>query len=175
MNYGSRVPGWEGLYEVSDRSNVRSLRTGKLLKPKQVGYGNNAYLRVCFCREGGKTYRLAHRIMWEAFNGPVPEDLHVLHGAAQDEERHHLSNLSLGTHAKNMGEDRRRDGTDNRGSKHAAAKLDEEAVLIIRATPRGYGTGRKLAQRFGVSESVISTVRSGNAWEHAAATVAENR
>lgn len=153
------------------RSKSRELysyfRKGSVLVPKYEDYGNGTiYLRVSLCVNGKKTYRQLHKLMWEAFNGRVPDHLCVLHGTATGEERHHLSNLSLGTHADNMGRDRLRDGTDNRGTKQWQAKLDDEAVKVIRSVPKGYGTGRALAEVFGVSESVISVVRSGKTWAH---------
>lgn len=178
------VVGWEGIYEISDRSVMRSLgryvervsklgnvhrfwKEGRIIQPKIVTYGpTSTYLAVSMKRGGKQTCRQLHRLMWEAFNGPIPEGLCVLHGPALGDERHYLSNLSLGTHAQNMGEDRLRDGTDNRGSKQWKARLDDEVVRVIRSTPKGYGTGRALARRFGVSESVISSIRSGVSWSH---------
>ena len=177
------VLGWEEHYEVSNLSRCRSIgrwlerrnksrelyaywRNGQLLKPSLVDYGNGTtYLKVTLKINGRQWSRLLHKLMWEAFNGPVPDHLYVLHGTAKGEERHLLGNLSIGTHSDNM-RDRLRDGTDNRGTKHYACKLNEEAIRIIRAHPKGYGTGRALAKRFGVGESVISTVRSGGAWTH---------
>jgi hypothetical protein len=46
------------------------------------------------------------------------------------------------------------------------AKLTPEAVAEIRSfcIPKKYGNQRRMAEKFGVSESVISVVVSGERW-----------
>jgi hypothetical protein len=55
-----------------------------------------------------------------------------------------------------------------RGEKNHNAKLSDEAIRIIRATPKKHGSGRALAEKFGVSMSLISAVRVGRVWRHVA-------
>lgn len=69
MEHWKDVVGYEGLYEVSNWGNVRSLkygRTGKprLLKPAKAG---NGYLFVGLHKDGERTQKLVHRLVAEAF------------------------------------------------------------------------------------------------------------
>jgi hypothetical protein len=57
-----------------------------------------------------------------------------------------------------------------KGEAHGRSSMtDKDALLIkeaIKQTDWKYGSGRKLAEQFGVSEYVISKIRSGKAWAH---------
>lgn len=92
------VPGYEGLYEVSDQGRVRSFArsvSGRLLKP---GKASNGYFTVCLGR--GKS-RTLHSLVAEAFIGPKPIGQEVLH---EDGTRTNncVSNLRYGTRADNI-------------------------------------------------------------------------
>jgi hypothetical protein len=93
----------------------------------------------------------AHRWMYETHIGPVPDGLMLDHLCRQPlcVNPDHLEPV---TNAENQ----RRAPT---------VKLDAESAAIIRATPRTAGSGRALARRFGVSEALISEVRSGRRWK----------
>lgn len=65
------VPGYEGLYQVSDQGQVRNTRTGKTLRPDRSVHGG--YTRVTLSR-GNKTARYrTHRLVALAFL-PNPEN-----------------------------------------------------------------------------------------------------
>jgi DNA invertase Pin-like site-specific DNA recombinase len=75
-----------------------------------------------------------------------------------------LSNLSWAPYSVNQ-RDRWAHGTDNRGEKHYAARLTADAVRIIRSEWTSHtSTQRELADRFGVSQSTISTIISRKRW-----------
>ena len=59
------------------------------------------YLSVDFCRNGVYTKRAAHRVVWEAFNGPIPGRLEVNHKNL-DRHDNRLENLELLTHRENV-------------------------------------------------------------------------
>lgn len=102
------VVGFEGLYEVSDRGQVRSVdrkittshghvrnMPGRVLKPRPLGRAG--HLRVQLGREHD---RLVHRLVLEAFVGPCPEEMECLHfNDVADDNR--LSNLRWGTPHEN--------------------------------------------------------------------------
>jgi len=56
----------------------------------------------------------------------------------------------------------------SRGEANTNAKLTEAAVAEIRATPKVHGSGRLLADKFGVSMGLISAVRNRRHWAHSA-------
>ncbi len=186
------VVGWEGLYEVSDHGSVRSLDRcitqanrwgtferlyrGKVLQPTENSHGYNA---VCLSRDGHVKNRKVGRLVAEAFLGPCPESMELCHGPAGQEDDS-LSNVSWGTKSKNLGEDKLRDGTDPRGDRNGFARLTQNDVLEIHrlynserhlrhAGNRHMLSGRAwtrkaLAMKFGVSESTIGAVLSGETW-----------
>jgi hypothetical protein len=105
------VPGWEGLYEVSDLGNVRSLprtvmtgragmklRKGRVLK---LGTYRGGHRHVTFSRNGITTTYQVHKVVLLAFTGPCPGGLQVRHlnGIPGDNR---LENLAYGTPAENM-------------------------------------------------------------------------
>lgn len=77
------IVGYEGLYEVSDRGNIRSLfRYKKQLKPSE---GNNGYLSVeLFKNKQGKRFSI-HRLVAMAFI-PNPENFPQINH--KDENKH---------------------------------------------------------------------------------------
>lgn len=101
----------------------------------------------------------AHRFAWQAFNGPVPEGLMILHscdntwccnprhlrpGTAQDNSH---DCLSRGRHVSLT------------GKRNGRSKLTDEQVTTIRRCDR---TNTSLAAEYGVSHSLISMIRNGS-------------
>lgn len=112
-NYPERwlpVSGYEGLYEVSDFGNVRSLdrlsaykdgrsslRKGRILKAQKDNLGR---LQVRLSKDGvGKTFRV-HRLVLEAFDRPRPEGLIACHWD-DNPENNRLENLRWDTPSGN--------------------------------------------------------------------------
>jgi hypothetical protein len=167
---------WAPGYEVSDQGRVRSLdrevavaasrgefkkhpahtkiRKGKVLSP---GLGRYASVNVA-----GKQC-LVHRLVAEAFIGPCPDGHIVCHGPGGPLDNR-LENISYGTHSKNTGEDRRRDGTIPRGSRSGSAKLNEEQVLEIKRRTAAGESRASLARAFGVRPENISHIALGRNW-----------
>jgi len=106
------IAGREGEYEVSSLGRVRSLdrvladgrrRKGQILAPR---FGATGYVTTCL---GAGNYRLVHRLVVEAFIGPIPEgqDVRHLDGSRTNNVP---ENLCYGTRLENMA-DQRRHGT----------------------------------------------------------------
>lgn len=104
------IPGYEGFYEVSDLGRVRSVdrtfvtargqrRTykGKLLKPYLA---NNGYLTVGLKRQCSVKRRTIHSLVVEAFIGPRPDGMEVLHRDG-NKTNPVLTNLHYGTKSEN--------------------------------------------------------------------------
>lgn len=96
------VPGYEGLYVVSDQGTVMSLnykRTGKRKELKPVKK-SNGYQTVSLFRDGvGKKFTV-HRIVWNAFNGDIPDGKEIDHiNTIRDDNR--LVNLRCVTSKEN--------------------------------------------------------------------------
>lgn len=85
------IKGFEGLYEVSDKGRVRSLKFGKerILKPMR---GNCGYLQVDLCKNGEHNMCYVHRIVAQAFI-PNPDNLPQVNHI--DEVKTHNSVMNL--------------------------------------------------------------------------------
>ena len=96
------VLGYEGLYQASNLGNVKSLNYNhtnktKILKPVVV----RNYLRIRLSINGKITNYQVHRVVWEAFNGPIPEGMQVNH-INEDKLDNRLENLNLMTCKENI-------------------------------------------------------------------------
>lgn len=119
----------------------------------------------------GRTLQ-AHRLVWEAVHGPIPEGLQINHlnGIKADNR---IANLELVTPKENA---RHAFATGLRhglkGEAHPSAKLTEENVREIRALYRRSSQTHgsiALARRFGVCSRTIRNVVKGDTWSEVAA------
>lgn len=93
------VSGWEGMYEVSHDGQVRSVRTGIVLRQSSLPKG---YRQVCLQQrpQGRKETALVHALVMAAFVGPRPPGMQTRH-LDGDPSNNHVSNLRYGTQADN--------------------------------------------------------------------------
>jgi len=105
--------------------------------------------------------RLAHRVAYVLYVGPIPEGLCILH-SCDNPSCVNPAHLSPGTRTKNLADMTRR-GRRARGAKHGMAKLNESQVLQILKDPR---RSSDVALEYGVSRRSISLIRAGINWSH---------
>src|SRR3954462_13524992 len=167
------VFGYEGLYEVSDLGNVRSLRSFTLHKngkPFLVEEGvlhpsldRDGYPLVLLCKDSKEWVHQVHRLVLRAFVGPRPEGKLVRHenGCRIDNR---LDNLVYGTPKQN-GEDKAKH-RPVAGENHPGAKLNEIAIqdIVTRGSTRKHGIFSQLAREYGVSHVTISNIVNGKYW-----------
>ena len=150
-------------YEVSDRGRVRNLRGHILAQfPDKQGY-----LQVWLSRNGKATSRRVHRLVGEAFLGPLPPAMQTRHGPAGI-RANGVADLRYGTPRENA-EDKQRDGAQVRGSAVPTAKLSEDIVRHCRARRAAGVTWQSLADEFGVSRRAMFFAVSGRTWKHVVA------
>jgi hypothetical protein len=161
-------------YEVSTIGRVRSschtdrlgrLHRGLILKPALTGKHGDKRQTVCIHSDGYRIMKRVHSLVLETFVGPRPVNYECCHGVGGANDNS-LANLCYGTRSKNMGCDRVRDGTDNRGSRNGRSKLTEEQVIRIRERLRNNETQRVIATDFNVSEATISEIKTGKTRIH---------
>ena len=170
------VPGYEGLYEISDLGRVWSVSRRTRGAPRQFrgrqGGGrflnpwimNAGYPAVELWRDGQRDPRLVHLLVMEAFEGPCPPGQETRHGPNGGGDAS-LANLSRGTHMENM-DDQLRDGTRNRGERAGCAKLTEDDVREIRELLALRVPQTSIAARFGVRQMAISDINCRKTWTH---------
>ena len=111
-------------------------------------------------RVGAQT-RLAHRMAWESVNGPIPTGLFVCH-KCDVRACVNVDHLFLGTNADNVA-DRDKKGRQQRGERHANARLTSE---IVRAVREARGLHREIAERFSIPTSHVTNIRNRKSWAH---------
>lgn len=139
------VPGYGGLYEVSDLGRVRSYARGtaRLLRP---GIASHGYPTVALGR--GKS-RTVHSLVAEAFLGPRPAGQEVCHRDG-DRANPALSNLVYGTRSENNID---------------ASKMDRRRVSCAVVSGVKLAQGRlglaATAKKYGISQSHVHNIWTG--------------
>lgn len=119
-------------------------------------------------RVNGKVV-LAHRVAWEAQNGPIPKGGHICH-SCDNPPCVNPAHLWLGDPASNAADRNAKGrtvgntlcvGTRNKNSKLTDAKVREARALASDGVPH-----RKIAAKFGVSQVAISSAIRGETWSH---------
>lgn len=80
---------YEGLYQVSDTGEIRSLKTGKILKQEKSKCG---YFRVTLYKNHKHTHYSVHRLVAEAFI-PNPLNLPQVNHKNEDKTDNRVENL----------------------------------------------------------------------------------
>jgi hypothetical protein len=167
------IPGYKGLYQVSDMGRVRSLSrwkrsrgggrywmVGRVLQLSK----SQDYPQVQLCR-GGKIQRAAiARLVLLAFVGPCPPEHQVCHYPDQNTKNNKLANLRWGT-AKENADDRIQHGTHPAGENNPRSKLTEVAVKEMRLLySSGNCDAKRLAKMFRVSHSAAWQAVTKRTW-----------
>lgn len=107
----------------------------------------------------------AHRFVYEALHGPVPDDYDVMH-RCDVRLCVNPAHLTHGTRAENMA-DMVEKGRGPRGVNAPAAKLNDEQVRDIqRRWDDGEASQAELAREYGVRDSNISRIVTGQSYLH---------
>jgi hypothetical protein len=173
------VPGYEGLYEVSDHGRVRSLdrlqdarnRYGamtRLLKGgiiKPSAHRDWGHQRVGLRRNGKKQRFMVHRLVGLVFLPPAPPEKPLVLHRDGNPANNHVSNLYWGDNKENS-QDAVAHGTIVRGEQSTHAKLTEKQVLDIREKHGRGATYRGLARQYGVTHRAIRLCVLRESWTH---------
>jgi hypothetical protein len=143
------------------------------LRGRPVGsLDSSGYLQVDG-RSRGLGMLSAHRMVWEAVNGPIPDGHEINHisGVKTDNR---IANLEAIDHGGNVRHAYRTGLKSNAGERHPSHVLTAADVREIRRQYVRYSrhaNARVLAKRFGVERRTIAEVVEGNTWTHIAEEV----
>lgn len=165
------VPGYSGMYWVSNTGRLKSYRWWKqrgvesrgkafLIKPMKMRDG---HLLARLWMDGStKTVSMAKLIL-TVFTGPPTKDKRWACHNDGNPSNNLISNLRWGTNSENQ-MDRVRHGTSNRGSANGRSKLSEKDVLAIHTRLANGDSQRAIATDFKVDQSAISNIARGRNW-----------
>jgi hypothetical protein len=178
------IPGYEGLYEVSDQGRVKSLlrkilrKTGhwhtvpeRIMKHNKSGGRNRQYCSIGLSLSGEVKYWYVHHLVLLAFRGERPTNMEVNH-IDGNHANNVLSNLEYVTKRENvqhaineLGTYKRPSSPDLRGEKSGTSKLTWDDVDEIRAHyARGGISQEQLAKEFGVCQAQIWRIIHNKRW-----------
>jgi hypothetical protein len=125
------------------------------------GYGRTRY------PNSGRAW-LAHRMVWEMVNGPIPEGMEVMH-LCDNKPCVNPAHLQIGTHAENMRQASERHRMRDWRT-HPRAKLTDAEVAEIRLRHLEGETQAELAKAFGIHGSYVSRLVRSRRREQAVTT-----
>ena len=174
------VPGWEGLYDVSNHGRVRSwMKSGgrgkngikggrtRLDKPivKDLTLHHTGYLIVTLY-DGSlrKTQYRVQVLVLRTFKGEPLPGQEAAHWDGDPTNNHH-TNLRWATRKENAA-DRARHGTQLKGSLIALSKLTEDQIPEIRAASAAGESGLSIARRYGLHATAVYSILRGKTWRH---------
>jgi hypothetical protein len=112
----------------------------------------------------GQKPQRAHRVSFEIFHGPIPNDLHVCH-RCDNKLCINPSHLFLGTNADNTADKVSKNRQHRlRGIAHGGAKLTDADVLAIRA--RIGAPAPEVGRLYGVGPEAILAIWHRRNWKH---------
>lgn len=121
------VKGYEGLYKVSNKGNIKSFYKSKtrILKPSK---DKDGYLRIDLYKDGkSKTFQL-HRLIAIEFI-PNPENKPEVNHINEDKTKNNIENLEWATHRENINH-----GTRTQKCSKEVYQYDIEGNLIKKWT-----------------------------------------
>ena len=167
------VDGYEGLYEVSNMGEVRSVarwvscRTGKRLSEgvilaRRVSVGH--YWSVSLSRNSKYEKCLVHRLVAKAF---CPGSGVVVRHLDGDGFNNNASNLAWGSYEDNEA-DKLRHGRRPMGESHPNSKMTDGNVRTIRDMHKRVFSQLAIARDLGLNRGVVGIVVRGEGWTHVA-------
>ena len=107
----------------------------------------------------------AHRLVWLALRGVIPDGYEVNHKNLNKSDNR-IDNLELLTHAANVQHAYAAGAVPQlRGEQNGQSKLDSAKVIEIRGLLDAGESRRAIARRFGVSHVAINHIASGRNWK----------
>lgn len=156
-------------YAVSNLGRVKRVTAGRglcvanrILRPATTFDG---YFQVSLSENNRQTSIKVHRLVALMFIGEPPEGLNQVNHIDHDRKNNRVENLEWVDNKTNQMWSRIA-GRAVRGEKMFKAKLTDADIPVIREL-RKTGMGlQKIADKFGVHNSVIHRITKGDAWTH---------
>ena len=150
-------------YQVSNKGNVKSLRTNVILKQRLDRYG---YPRLTLdLGKGKKAYKTIHRLVAENFL-PNPENKPQVNHIDANKLNNNLENLEWCTCKENVQHIHKlKRNPDVNGEKNPMSKFTNHDAWLIRYAYEDL-SNYKLAKVLGVNDETIRSIRNGTSFKN---------
>jgi len=171
------VPGYEGLYQVSNYGRVRSLDRyvwnrcrargkrdflkGSILRPQKHVAG---YLFVALYKDGKKRQIRINRLVLTVFDRPPKEGEESNHMNG-NKTNNYIDNLEWMTKLQNQRHAIEVLGKHNGGGKYTRDKLNEDGIRGIKDLLKEGVSQGQIAKRFNVCYWTIHNIKMGKSWK----------
>lgn len=158
------VPGYEGMYEVSDAGHARSYmleKRGRFLSRKRLN--KDGYIHVSFRKNGKVKEFLLNRLVAELFIGSAPEGKDTVNHINGVKTDNHVINLEWASRSEQMYHAYKHKLKRPVKQKSILA-FSEEEKAYIRNNYQKYKHGHSVhyfAKQFGVHHTVIEEILAG--------------
>ena len=159
-------------YHISTFGRIKSFKNGKIRIMKPFLQGD--YLYIDLCKFGvQKTFEI-HILVAQTFI-PNPENKPEVNHRDGCKFNCHVENLEWATHSENL-RHAFANGLEEakRGENNWQATMTNEQAHYVRENPEGL-TGKELAEKFGVTPTVISNIQRGLIYKDAGGQIRESK
>lgn len=156
---------YESLYEVSSLGDIKSLRSGKILKKSKQTAG---YLKVNLSYNGIVKRPLVHRVVAKYFIDN-PDNKKTVNHKDGNKLNNNINNLEWSTYSENIShayKNKLNTPHGQKGSTHGRSKLNESDIFNIRSLLNKGLTHTYIASLFNVSIRTIGLIKSRKTWSH---------
>jgi hypothetical protein len=131
-------------------------------EPRRIDViGKDSYCRVMLTRRGRSFIVYAHRLVWIAANGQIPDGQEINH-INNNRADNRLANLELKTHSQNAKYAADKFGAWS-GERSHVSPLTADEVLEIRRLD-GQCTRKEIAAKFNVSVQTVGRIITRKTW-----------
>lgn len=156
------VNGYEGLYEVSDKGNVKSLRKNLILRPNT----RNGYHYVNLYKDGKANSIYVHRIVALSFI-PNLECLEQVNHIDCCKLNNFPSNLQWVTRSRNISHAHKHGMIKTIGEKNGNSKLKRtDAIKIKKLYSEKKQSPTEIAKLFGISKTHFYRIINNKSWKN---------
>jgi hypothetical protein len=135
-------------YAVNERGEVFSQRGKMLCQWKD----NMGYKQVVLYKEGKRYYKRVHRLVYEAFNGKIPDNLFINHIDSK-KDNNDLSNLELMTNSENI----KHFHQNNTQQKYNVSVYNKDTKDLINT----YDSLRQLCEELSLNRKTVTSILNG--------------
>jgi predicted XRE-type DNA-binding protein len=158
------IEGYEGLYQVSNRGNVKALNKWSKGALKDLTLFKNSYHKVNLYKNNKQKTFYVHQLVGKAFIDN-PNNRKAINHIDCNRINNNVSNLEWVTPLENTTHAIKNNLFNNKGENHTSSKLTESQVLEIDQLLKNKNFSQAdIARKFNVSHSLISFINTRKRW-----------